>query len=315
MVIEENSSEGRAGRLPSLRGLQAFEAVARLGSLAAAADLLGITASAVSHRLRGLEQELGIPLLQRSPKGLSPTAAGRRYHGAVASAFTGLAEATRGLRGPDFSRPLTISLTSEIGLRWLMPRFHRFRAQHPDINTALLSTYNVADLQAGEADLALRYGQGRWAAVAVEPILEFAVSPVCSPAVQQQIAGVPPAEALASQTLIRSDYDEWDLWLAVAGLNNVKPRRQLSILDYSMCIAAAVAGQGILLGYSGYVDAELAAGLLVRPFQLSVDTGNGYYLVYPKERLADPRVRAFRDWVLSETARPDASSAGAPEPA
>jgi LysR family glycine cleavage system transcriptional activator len=315
MAIEENSMRDRAARLPSLRGLQAFEAVARLGSLAAAAEALGITASAVSHRIRGLEQELGILLLQRSPKGLTPTTAGRRYHGAVATAFAGLSDATAELRGPDFSRPLTISLTSEIGLRWLMPRFHRFRAQHPDINTALLSTYDVADLQAGEADLALRYGQGRWAAVAVEPILEFAVSPVCSPAVQQQIAGVPPAEALASQTLIRSDYDEWDLWLAVAGLNNVKPRRQLSILDYSMCIAAAVAGQGILLGYSGYVDAELAAGLLVRPFQLSVDTGNGYYLVYPKERLADPRVRAFRDWVLSETARPDASSAGAPEPA
>jgi LysR family transcriptional regulator, glycine cleavage system transcriptional activator len=308
MDIEENSTQDRAARLPSLRGLQAFEAVARLGTLAAAAEILGITASAVSHRIRGLESELGVALLQRAPRGLSLSAAGRRYHVGVAAAFAGLAEATSELRGPDFSRPLTISLTSEIGLRWLMPRFHRFRAQHPDINTALLSTYDVADLQAGEADLALRYGQGRWAGVEVEPILEFAVSPACSPAVQQQIAGAPPAEALATQTLIRSDYDEWDLWFAVAGLQNVKPRRQLSILDYSMCIAAAVAGQGILLGYSGYVDAELAAGLLVRPFELSVDTGNGYYLVYPKERLADPRVRAFRDWVLSEVANPPAAA-------
>jgi len=314
MGIEENSIGGRAARLPSLRGLQAFEAVARLGSLAAAADLLGITASAVSHRIRGLEQELGVALLQRSPKGLSPTPVGRRYHDAVAAAFGGLAAATKELLGPDFSRPLTISLTSEIGLRWLMPRFHRFRAQHPDINTALLSTYAVADLKSGEADLALRHGQGRWQGLEVEPILEFAVSPVCSPAVQQQIAGVPPAEALAAQTLIRSDYDEWDLWFAVAGVQNVKPRRQLRIADYSMGIAAAIAGQGILLGYSGYVDAELAAGLLVRPFELNVDTGNGYYLVYPKERLADPRVRAFRDWVLAETARPGRSPSTAPEP-
>jgi LysR family glycine cleavage system transcriptional activator len=314
MGIEENSTRGRVTRLPSLRGLQAFEAVTRLGSLAAAADSLGITASAVSHRIRGLEQDLGISLLQRSPKGLSPTPAGRRYHGAVAAAFAGLVDATKELLGPDFSRPLTISLTSEIGLRWLMPRFHRFRAQHPDINTALLSTYAVADLQSGEADLALRHGQGRWEGLEVESILEFAVSPVCSPAVQQQIAGVPPEEALAAQTLIRSDYDEWDLWFAVAGVQNVKPRRQLRIVDYSMGIAAAVAGQGILLGYSGYVDAELAAGLLVHPFELSVDTGNGYYLVYPRERLADPRVRAFRDWVQSETARPAPSPSAAPEP-
>ena len=289
-------------QLPSLRGLQAFEAVARLGNLTAAADSLGITASAVSHRIRGLEKELGLSLLQRSPRGLSLTAAGRGYQGAVQTAFADLAKATSDLLGPDLSRPLTISLTSEIGLRWLMPRFHRFRAQYPDIDTALLSTYDVADLQAGEADVALRHGQGRWQGVEVEPILEFAVSPVCSPAVQQQIAGVPPAEALAAQTLIRSDYDEWDLWFAVAGVDNIKPSRQLRIVDYSMGVAAAVAGQGILLGYSGYVDAELAAGLLVRPFELSVDTGNGYYLVYLKERLADPRVRAFRDWVMSEAA-------------
>lgn len=291
-------------RLPSLRGLQAFEAVARLGNLAAAAHSLGITPSAVSHRVRGLEKELGVVLLQRSPRGLALTAAGRRYREGVAAAFGDLAKATQDLLGPDLSRPLAISLTSEIGLRWLMPRFHRFRAQHPDINTALLSTYDVADLRAGEADLALRHGQGRWQGVEVEPILEFAVSPVCSPAVQQQIAGLPPAEALAAQTLIRSDYDEWDLWFAAAGVDNVKPSRELRIVDYSMGIAAAVAGQGILLGYSGYVDAELAAGLLVRPFELSVDTGNGYYLVYLKERLADPRVRAFRDWAMAEAAVP-----------
>ena len=294
-------------RLPSLRGLQAFEAVARLGNLAAAAESLGITPSAVSHRVRGLEKELGLELLQRSPRGLSLTAAGQRYRAGVESAFGDLAKATEALLGPDLSRPLTISLTSEIGLRWLMPRFHRFRAQHPDIDTALLSTYAVADLKAGEADLALRHGQGRWDDLEVEPILEFAVSPVCAPEVQRQIAGVPPAEALAEQTLIRSDYDEWDLWFAVAGVQNVKPRRQLHIVDYSMGIAAAVAGQGVLLGYSGYVDAELAAGLLVRPFQLSVDTGNGYYLVYSRDRLADPRVRAFRDWVLDEAAAPAAA--------
>src|SRR3546814_14475974 len=74
------------------------------------------------------------------------------YRGAVEDAFAGLTQATSDLLGPDLSRPLTISLTSEIGLRWLMPRFHRFRVQHPDIDTAILSTYQLADLQAGEAD-------------------------------------------------------------------------------------------------------------------------------------------------------------------
>lgn len=289
-------------RLPSLRGIQAFEAVARLGSLAAAADTLGITGSAVSHRIRGLERELGVQLLRRSPRGLSLTDAGRRYRGAVEDAFAGLAQATSALLGPDFTRPLTISLTSEIGLRWLMPRFHRFRAQHPDIDTAVLSTYHLVDLQAGEADLALRHGAGRWPGVEAEPILPFVVSPVCAPAVQAAIAGQSPAEALAGQTVIRQDSDDWDVWLQQASLSDFVPSRELRFADYSMAAAAAVNGHGILLGYSGYIDAEVAAGLLVYPFELSVSTGKGYHLVYQKERLADPRVRAFRDWVMSEAA-------------
>lgn len=289
-------------RLPSLRGLQAFEAVARLGNLAAAADFLGITGSAVSHRIRGLEKELGVLLLQRSPKGLSLTAAGSRYREGVAGAFAELGRATADLLDPDLSRPLTISLTSEVGLRWLMPRFHRFRERHPDIDTALLSTYEVVDLQAGEADVALRYGKGGWADEEVVPFLKFSVSPVCAPAVRERIAGMSPLEALESQVIIRESYHDWASWLEAAGIDDFQPTGTLQFRDYSMAVAAAVAGQGIVLGYSGYVDAEVDAGLLVQPFELSVLTGKGYYLVYRRERLADPRVQAFLDWVLSETA-------------
>ena len=289
-------------RLPSLRGLQAFEAVARLGSLTAAAEALGITGSAVSHRIRGLEQDLGVDLMQRSPRGLTLTEAGRRYCAGVEKAFAGLAQATSDLLGPDYTRPLTVSLTSEIGLRWLMPRFRRFRAQHPDIDTAILSTYQVADLRAGEADLALRYGGGQWKDVEAEAILRFSVSPVCAPVLKEKIAGLSPAEALATQTLIREDYDDWNLWLAAAGIEGFKPARQLRFIDYSMAVTAAIDGQGILLGYSGYVDEEVAAGLLAYPFKLSIPTGKGYYLVYRREHLADPRVQAFRDWVMSEAA-------------
>src|SRR3546814_11852136 len=89
-----------------------------------------------------------------------------------------------------------------------MPRFHRFRVQHPDIDTAILSTYQLADLQAGEADLALRYGDGRWQGVEAEAILRFLVSPVCAPSLQQAIAGRPSAEALAAQTFIRERSEE-----------------------------------------------------------------------------------------------------------
>ena len=118
------------------------------------------------------------------------------------------------------------------------------------------------------------------------------------------MAGLPLQQALDSQVLIREDYDDWPLWLAAAGLERVNPARRLRFYDYLMALAAAIGGQGLLLGYSGYVDAELAAGLLVQPFEPWVPTGKGYYLVYRKERLSDPRVRAFRDWLREEAAGP-----------
>ena len=288
-------------RIPSLRGLEAFGAVARAGNLAGAADSIGITPSAVSHRIRGLEEELGVQLLQRLPRGLALTEAGHRYRVGVEDAFALLARATADLLGPDLSRPLTISLTSEIGIRWLMPRFHRFRAQHPDIDVAILSTYELANLSAGEADLALRYGEGPWPGLKAEPILRFAVSPLCAPRLIEEIQGLPPAAALAIGTLIRAYDDDWDTWLEAAGAAGVKPARQLRFVDYSMAVAAAINGQGIVLGYSGYVEKEVAAGLLVQPFDLTIPVRKAYYLVYLEERLADQRLRAFRDWVISES--------------
>jgi LysR family transcriptional regulator, glycine cleavage system transcriptional activator len=231
-------------RIPSLRGLQAFETVARVGSLGAAAVSIGITPSAVSHRLRGLEEELGVRLLERTPKGLCVTEAGRRYRVPVEDAFALLARATADLLGPDLARPLTVSLTSSIGVRWLMPRFHRFQARHPEIEIAILSSARLADLSAGEADLALRYGEGRWPGVNAERLLTFSVSPLCAPRLMAEIGSLAPADALARSTLIRVTEDDWETWMDAAGAGGLRPARQLRFPDYPMAIAAAIGGPG-----------------------------------------------------------------------
>jgi LysR family glycine cleavage system transcriptional activator len=194
-----------------------------------------------------------------------------------------------------------VSVTAEIGIRWLMPRFHRFRAQHPNIDIAILSTYQLADLSAGEADLALRYGEGKWPGLQAEPFLRFAVSPLCAPSLMDSLGGLSLHEALASSTLIRTYGDDWDSWIESAGASNIKPAGQLRLAEYSMGVTAAINGQGLALGYSGYVETEIASGVLVQPFKLTVPVKNAYYLVYLDQRLADPRVRAFREWVISES--------------
>lgn len=226
---------------------------ARLGRLSGAARSLNITPSAVGHRIRGLEQDLGRDLLERTPGGLRLTEAGRRYRVDVEDAFARLARATEELVGSDPSRPLTISLTSEIGMRWLMPRFHRFMERHPDIETTIHSTYRMADLAAGEADLALRHGEGRWPGLRAEPILHFSVTPLCAPQVAERLRGLAPPAALAASTLIRdvSDQnDDWDAWMAAAGAAAAVPLRLLRFEDHSMAVRGAVGGQGLVLGYS-----------------------------------------------------------------
>lgn len=291
-------------RLPSLRGLQAFEAAVRSGSLSAAADLLGITPSAVSHRIRGLEDELGVSLFDRAPHGLHLTDAGQQYRVDVEHAFGRLRKATTELLSAKSRVPLRISVTSEIGSRWLMPRFHRFRALWPDIDTAILSTKLPADLVAGAADVALQYGEGQWSGLEAEQILSFSVSPVCTPSILDGLCSGDKIALFRECTIIREtnhEDDDWNIWLDAAGISELRPPHELRFADYSMAIAAALDGQGIALGYTHYIENEIRDGRLVQPFDLRVPTKNGYFLLYEKSKLSDHRVRAFRDWVIAES--------------
>lgn len=275
----------------------------RTGSLSAAATVLGITPSAVSHRLRGLEDELGIKLFERAPKGLSLTDQGNQYRVDVEYAFGRLRRATAELLSLDSRRPLRVSVTSEIGIRWLMPRFHRFRTLHPDIDTAILSTSQAADLVAGTADVALQYGDGHWPGLQAERLLKFTVSPLCTPVMLQRHQNREPGEFFQRCTIIRDtnhEYDDWDIWLEAAGVGGIRPSHELRFADYSMAIAAALDHQGVVLGYTHYIESEIGKGLLIQPFEIVVPISKGYFLVYEKGRLADHRVRAFRDWVMRE---------------
>jgi LysR family glycine cleavage system transcriptional activator len=126
--------------------------------------------------------------------------------------------------------------------------------------------------------------------------LRFAVTPLCAPRLMDEIRGLPPADALARCTLIRIIEDDWETWLEAAGAAGTKPARRLRFPHYQMAVAAAMGGVGIALGYTGFAETEIAAGTMVQPFDLIVPVRKAYYLVYVEERLADARVRAFRDW-------------------
>lgn len=164
-----------------LNGLRAAEAVGRLGSLAAAAEELGVTAGAVSQQIAKTEAQLGRTLFERSPRGLVVSDSGRALLTRLSSAFRELAEAVAQARRRDES-VLTVSVAPVFAARWLVYRLDRFAEHHPDIRLRIDATTTLADLETSDVDLGIRVGAGRWPGVRSELLLEQEVFPVCSPA-------------------------------------------------------------------------------------------------------------------------------------
>ena len=166
--------------LPPLHTLPAFEAAARLGSFLAAAEALHLTPSAISHRIKQLEEHLGQPLFERRHRAVVLTAAGRRYLAVVREALLRLDEASAVLRAPRRER-LRISAAPALGSKWLVARVAEYQQGHPDLEFTLGTTTGLRPLLNGEADIGLRYGEEEWPGLLAWKLFEERVFPVCSP--------------------------------------------------------------------------------------------------------------------------------------
>jgi LysR family glycine cleavage system transcriptional activator len=292
-----------ARRLPPLNALRAFEAGGRHLSFTRAAAELHVTQAAVSHQVKALEAHLGVRLFRRMTRRLALTEAGRELLPKVGAAFDRIAEAAERAGGPDGDRTLTVSLTASFGARWLVQRLGRFWARHPEIDLKLHHTIHLVDLRREEADVAVRWGRGSWPGLEAEFLIRAGFTPVCSPAL---LSGPHPLRRpadLRNHTLLHEeDYEDWTQWLTAAGVDGVDPRRGPMIDDPSVLDRATLDGQGVALGRTDLIAEHLAAGRLVRPFDLDLDTDYAYYVVYPPKSLERPKVKAFRDFVLAEAA-------------
>src|SRR5512134_1192880 len=171
---------------PPLDLLDTFVAVVRVGNLTRAAEGRHLTVSALSHRLRQLEDRLGQPLLVRGPRGVTPTPAGARLFAQVAPALETIAQAVRGVRGRSRDG-LTLSLLPSMASAWLIPRLPSLLARHPQIGVNLLSTWELVDFAREDVDCALRFGPGHWPGVTAEPLFDEFLSPVASPTLIKRI--------------------------------------------------------------------------------------------------------------------------------
>jgi LysR family glycine cleavage system transcriptional activator len=289
-------------QLPALDGLRVFDAAARHLSFSAAAEELHLTPSAVSHRLRALETQLGVRLFNRGHRKVELSTEGAIYHQAVRDALEQIDLATRRIVQRQANAPLTLSLAPAFAVRWLLPRLARFNARHPDIDVRFTSTNSLTTFNADEIDMAVRYGRGDWPGLTAEMIMELDSLPVCSPAL---LAGAPPLRLpsdLRAHTLIHIETrpDDWRIWLLAAGVKDVDPERGRYFENLPMALDAAVAGLGIAIGDRPMVEADIAAGRLASPFTLDLVALGAYYFVHPPRNGEDRRVKAFKAWVMEE---------------
>ncbi len=306
--------------LPPLNSLRAFEAAARHLSFKKAAGELHVTPAAVSHQIRTLEEYCGTPLFHRLTRALRLTEAGQIALPLLRGGFDKLAEAADAMRAEERAGMLTVSVAPSFGAKWLIPRLDRFRAIHPEFDVRIDATDALVSFSGDGADVALRYGRGTYRNLRSECLMPEVAFPVCSPRLLERDAPLTRPEDLRHHTLLhvqwRTEDDaapSWRMWLRAAGVEGVDVERGPRFSVQGMALEAAIEGQGVALAGAALVEGDLKAGRLVRPFppSLSQATAFCYYLVYPEAKAGDPKVMAFRDWVLAEVA-PDENAAALP---
>ena len=292
--------------LPPLNPLRAFEVAARHSSFTKAADELFVTPSAVSHQVKTLEEHLGMALFIREAKALTLTAAGRAYLPAVQEAFRVLTDATRQLSA-ELAQVLRVDIPPTFAVKWLIPRLDRFVKAHPEIDIRVSTNSSPPDFARDTYDVAIRFGSGYYPDLHSEMCLAVNVFPVCSPGLLQCEHPLREPADLKHQTLLHdaSTYSNgsnphWSAWLKHAGARDVDASRGLSFTPSHLVIDAAIDGLGVALAKDSWVEQDLRAGRLVRPFGVALPVESAYYMVFPKHRAGDVRIATFVDWVRSE---------------
>ncbi len=287
-------------QLPPLNALRAFEAAARHLSFTKAADELNVTQAAISHQVKALEERLGMILFRRLNRALLLTDAGQGYLPPLREAFDQMAEATERLSAHDARRTLTITTLPSIASKWLVPRLGRFRETHPDIDVRIDASLHLTDFARENVDVALRYGRGKWDGMRTDRLMTEDFFPVCGPAL---LAGRHPLREPADilhHTLLHDDSrTDWTMWFLAAGIEGGEPTRGPAFTDSSLVLQAAVDGQGVALGRSSLAAADLEAGRLVRPFDISLEAEFAYYLVCPLATAESPKIASFRAWLFA----------------
>jgi putative choline sulfate-utilization transcription factor len=302
-------------RLPPLQSLAFFEAAARHQNFTAAAKELGATQPAVSHRIGLLEEDLGVALFIRGHRGVTLNADGMRLFEAVHESLGTISSAVAQIRARRTRQMLTVATDFAFASYWLMPQLGALRKLVADLDVRIMTSQKAFDIREEAADVAIAFGNGRWPGCEAELLFPEIVVPVCSPAFRDGHGLNGHTAALTSAALTRlpllhlesedpTRWLSWDNWfgrhdLAISGIHG-RDRRDLSFNNYPLLMQAAIAGQGLALGWLPLVADLLQSGQLVAAAAEPIRTENGYFLVQPNAQRTTKTVDLFRQWIVGK---------------
>ena len=297
-------------RLPPLSSLRAFEAAARRGSIKEAAAELGVTPGAVSQQIKSLETDLGVALFVRKTRAIHLTPAGQQLQPTISDAFLQIRQVVDHVR-PKTTPKFRIHATNALISKWLLPRLHRFTAEHPDVQVHIESMSPQGAGSGSVADIEIWYGTDPPQGMYWELLHQERLLVVASPSFLQAHAIAQPkdiwtAPAIHDTTLFHAgSLSSWDLWAKHAGLARVvDPTKALNFErpPGGQIVDAAIAGAGIAICGSLLVYSALADGRLVCPFGPIIDSERSYYLCCRPGREKDVHVKEFLSWAHKEAA-------------
>ncbi|MCE8038347.1 transcriptional regulator GcvA [Halomonas sp. MCCC 1A11062] len=285
--------------LPSLAGLQCFEAAARHLSFTRAADELSLTQSAVSKQVAQLESILEHPLFRRIRRRLHLTPEGAIYLGEARKILAQLEMSTRYMQSYGGEADvLNVATLPTFGARWLIPRLNGFRFRHPSINLNISNRVEPFDMQQERVEVAFFFGHGAWPKAECIKLLKEEMVPVCSP---QALAGMKVEEPLALTRLVllqsATRPEAWHDWFDAQGQYTEHSYHGPRFDTFYMALRAAQAGCGVALVPRFLVDEEIDEGKLVVPWPFSLKSRDAYYMAYPEHMAELYKVRAFIDWI------------------
>lgn len=290
--------------LSSLNLLRAFEAAARHGSFKSAGDELCVTASAISQQVRQLEEQLGLSLFQRLPRGLLLTENGRQYAADISPLLASIDEITLRLQAGGRRHLLRVTLMPPLASRVVLPRLADFQSRHPDIELRLDTNVRNIDLTQRQADLAIRYGIPPWPGCSFEKLTDLFIQPICPPAVARDFNLTSQPLNLLQAPLVHMTErpDSWSQFFSQLGLGPPTPAREFFVDDYPAAIEAAET-LGAALALIPLEKPLLASGRVCAVGPAIGPLPEAMYAVMLPHKASDTAIRTFLDWLKEQLAQ------------